>query len=194
MFEFPKDSKKIKEHFRFIHHKTYNVSLIKKEILSLKKEWFDDTSRQDMLGVHENTNTLFLTNFDFNWRSKDQYKIKKLYQTYKIWDYVDPIIKDLENIHNGSVAKVMFPRLKSNSKIHKHGDANEYLEIVRRHHIPIITNNNVFFYISDGVLNMLEGECWEINNMKEHEVINNSNEDRIHLIIDIIPNEYINDN
>jgi hypothetical protein len=38
---------------------------------------------------------------------------------------------------------------------------------------------------------MYEGECWEINNMQYHEVINDSEEDRIHLIIDIIPNEYI---
>ena len=53
---------------------------------------------------------------------------------------------------------------------------------------------DVYFYVDDGVLNMLEGECWEINNMKSHEVINNSDEDRIHLMIDIIPNKYINDN
>lgn len=194
MFEFPKNSKKIKEYFRFIHHKTYDVSLIKKELLSLKKEWFDDTSRQEMFVVHKNTITLFLINFDADWNKKNPYKIKKLYSEYKIWDYVNPIIKDLEKIHNGLVAKVMFSNLKSNCKIYKHNDSNEYLDIARRHHIPIFTNNNVFFNIEGGSLNMLEGECWEINNMKEHEVINNSNQDRIHLMIDIIPNEYINDN
>jgi hypothetical protein len=194
MFEFPKDSKKIKEHFRFIHHKTYDVSLIKKELLSLKKEWFDDTHRQDLLSFHKNTKTLLLTNFDTNWDYRTVYKIEKLYENYKIWEYINPIIEDLKKIHNGDIGRIMFPSLKANSQIYKHNDSSEYLEIVRRHHIPIITNSNVFFNIEGGSLNMLEGECWEINNMKEHEVFNNSDKDRIHLMIDIIPNEYINDN
>ena len=35
---------------------------------------------------------------------------------------------------------------------------------------------------------MLEGECWEINNTRLHAVENNSKIDRIHLLIDIMPN------
>ena len=194
MMKFPEDSKKIKEYFRFIHHKTYDISLIKNELFHLNNEWFDDTHRQDLYGFHKNTNTLFLINYDNNWNYRTRYKIKKLYPNYKIWQYVNPIIKDLEELHFGKVGRVMFTKLKANSKIYKHHDSSEYLEIVRRHHIPIITNNKVFFNIDNGSLNMLEGECWEINNMKLHEVINNSDEDRIHLMIDIIPNEYINDN
>jgi aspartyl/asparaginyl beta-hydroxylase (cupin superfamily) len=38
---------------------------------------------------------------------------------------------------------------------------------------------------------MKEGECWEINNNKIHRVANNSEMDRIHLTIDIIPNQYL---
>jgi hypothetical protein len=35
------------------------------------------------------------------------------------------------------------------------------------------------------------GECWEINNQQMHSVINDSDEHRIHLIIDIVPNEIL---
>jgi aspartyl/asparaginyl beta-hydroxylase (cupin superfamily) len=39
---------------------------------------------------------------------------------------------------------------------------------------------------------LLEGFVYELNNTKYHSVRNNSNEHRIHLIIDVIPNEYAN--
>lgn len=189
-----KNSKKNKEPFKFTYYKKYNIKKIKNEILKLQDEWYFDTSRQDKHGVHKETTTFFLTDYDVNWKINSKYKINIYDSNSKLWNLVLPIIKDLEKIHNGKVGKVLFPKLKAYGKIYKHKDATEYLDIVRRHHIPIITNNNVFFNIEGDSLNMLEGECWEINNMKEHEVINNSNQDRIHLMIDIIPNEYINDN
>jgi aspartyl/asparaginyl beta-hydroxylase (cupin superfamily) len=104
---------------------------------------------------------------------------------------VEPIIKDLEQLYNGKVGKAILTKLKAGKKINGHTDRGNYLDISRRNHIPITTNNKVFFAIGKGLLNMHEGECWEINNMQYHEVINDSEEDRIHLIIDIIPNEYI---
>ena len=35
------------------------------------------------------------------------------------------------------------------------------------------------------IVNMLTGEIWWFNNQAEHEIINNSADDRIHLIVDI---------
>jgi hypothetical protein len=35
------------------------------------------------------------------------------------------------------------------------------------------------------------GEIWEIDNTREHEVQNLGNEDRVHLIVDIIPDVFI---
>jgi aspartyl/asparaginyl beta-hydroxylase (cupin superfamily) len=56
-----------------------------------------------------------------------------------------------------------------------------------RVHIPIITNKDVFFKIEDQIKQLKEGEMWEINNSERlHSVENNSNKDRIHLIIDWI--------
>jgi aspartyl/asparaginyl beta-hydroxylase (cupin superfamily) len=37
---------------------------------------------------------------------------------------------------------------------------------------------------------MLEGNLYEINNIKWHNVKNLSNENRVHLIVDVLPNEY----
>lgn len=44
-----------------------------------------------------------------------------------------------------------------------------------------------FFGVGDEKINMKSGECWEINNSRTHFVDNNSETDRVHLLIDIMP-------
>ena len=55
-------------------------------------------------------------------------------------------------------------------------------------HIPIITNDKVVFAVGGQEKYMQVGELWEINNELVHTVANHGDEDRIHLIIDWVPN------
>ena len=57
-----------------------------------------------------------------------------------------------------------------------------------RIHIPIVTGENNIFLVNGELKNMQVGEMWEINNELPHMVENRSDEDRIHLIVDWIPN------
>lgn len=59
-----------------------------------------------------------------------------------------------------------------------------------RIHIPVITNSDVEFILDNERLIMNEGECWYINANFTHSVANRGNEDRIHLVIDGIRNEW----
>jgi aspartyl/asparaginyl beta-hydroxylase (cupin superfamily) len=64
-------------------------------------------------------------------------------------------------------------------------DSGYSLESCNRIHIPIITNNEVYFTVGGERKNLKDGEMWQINNNnKMHSVENNSNQDRIHLITD----------
>ena len=187
-------SRKSQETFRFKYHCNYDVSEIKAEIMKLEAEWLTDTSRQDSFDVHKETVTFFLTDFPLLWEAGNPYELTIREPNSKLWSLVQPIIEDLENINNGRVGRAIFPKLKAGKKIDGHTDnasPNAYLDVCRRYQIPIITNPHVYFAIDGGLLNMFEGECWEINNMRWHEVTNNSEKDRVHLLIDIIPNEYI---
>ena len=75
--------------------------------------------------------------------------------------------------------------LKSQKSIPDHIDNSPSLDICKRIHIPIITNNKVFFNVGGERINLKKGEMWEINNTKKtHAVENNSRFDRVHLIID----------
>ena len=180
---------KINEDFRLKYLKNYEISEIKSEINKLEKEWQEDTHRQDGFPIHKETVTYFLTDYPLEWEIGDPYTGSVRNPESKLYTLVKPIIEDLEQFHNGRVGRAIFPKLSANKDIGGHVDGGGYLEVVRRHHIPIITNSDVWFNVGKGWINMFEGECWEINNRKWHEVSNESNQDRVHLLIDIIPNE-----
>lgn len=59
-----------------------------------------------------------------------------------------------------------------------------------RLHIPLITNQEVEFILDGQRLIMNEGECWYFNANFLHSVKNGGDQDRIHLVIDGIRNEW----
>lgn len=176
----------------FLFHKKINVSLIKEDVSKFNSEWLEDTSRQHIFDVHKHTSTIQITDFDLDWECFSPYVYKPVLKNKKLFIYLKPIFNYLENLHDGKIGRSMFVKLLANKNIDKHIDGGAYLLVAKRHHIPIITNSKVLFIIDGEQKNLDEGEIWEIDNSKEHEVKNLSNEDRVHLIVDIIPNMYIN--
>lgn len=168
-----------------------DVAKIKECINNLTDDqWLENTSRQTFFNNHSRTLTYFLMDYDLGWTSESGYDPKPTHTDSELWEAVLPIVKLLEGYHDGKVGRVIIPKLLSGGTISAHRDSGEYLESVRRHHIPIITNDNVFFTVGGEEVNMREGEVWEINNNQIHEVENLSHEDRVHILMDIIPNEY----
>ncbi len=60
-----------------------------------------------------------------------------------------------------------------------------------RLHIPVQTNDQVEILLTGEPVKMKEGECWYCNFNIIHEVHNHSNEPRVHLILDCIVNDWL---
>jgi len=65
-----------------------------------------------------------------------------------------------------------------------HRDVNYHWYNRVRIHVPILTNPDVLFYCGDTHVHMAAGETWIFDSWKKHRVENNSNENRVHLVID----------
>lgn len=98
------------------------------------------------------------------------------------------IVTDLESKFDGISGLVVYARLPPNKTISEHFDPGFYLSVVHRLHIPIFTNEECYFTLNKKSFHMEEGVLYEINNLMKHSVENNGTKDRIHLIVDIIPN------
>lgn len=89
---------------------------------------------------------------------------------------------------NISMLRVRYMRLNAGGKVPEHTDALGWDDKARIH-IPIQTDKHVYFYCGNDKVNMKEGEVWLIDNYDPHKVENNSETDRIHLVIDVYLNE-----
>ena len=148
------------------------------------KLWNNFSFRQKTFEVHKETKTIPLI-FDTDFRLKDPTYLNE----YEIFKNEFKLLKNkLTKIYGkGFIIRAILVMLKSNSKIDRHIDSGESLSVCHRVHIPIITNKNVLFEIDNEIKNLKEGEMWEINNSEKiHSVVNNSDTDRIHLIVDWI--------
>jgi hypothetical protein len=137
-----------------------------------------------MLEPHKETKTIPLI-FDNDFRLSNPTYFNQ-YETFK--NEFKIINNKLKNIYGkGFLIRAILVMLESNGKISRHIDTGKSLSICHRVHIPIITNENVLFEINNEIKNLKEGEMWEINNSEKfHSVVNNSNKNRIHLIVDWI--------
>jgi hypothetical protein len=179
------------EEFSITMHKQFDVSQLKSIVEKFNSEWQINTSRQRSEYTHRFTESFFLYTHPLWWNINTPYQGKQMCFDNNIMSIVDPIVKELEEFHDGKVGQCLLIKLKGFGDIHPHDDSGDYLMHSRRHHIPIITNQNVFFTVAEKTITMREGECWEINNAKIHSVVNKSPLNRIHLLVDIIPNRYI---
>lgn len=179
------------EDFDFIHRGDFDVSKILNYLKEYDSEWLSDTSRQNTYQAHKETNSIFIYDYSADWKIGEPYSIQQKTDSKELIELVDPLIKYLEKIHDGRVAKTVFIKLPPAKNVHKHVDFGDYLESIRRHHVAIATNKDVAFIINGKKKNMSVGEIWEVNNNKEHQVWNDGSTDRIHLMIDIIPNKFL---
>ena len=97
--------------------------------------------------------------------------------------------------------RVRLMKLEAGTKISKHTDKVDKdiksRKIIRLH-IPIITNDNVkmISWLDKNTpmeLKMKKGECWWLDVSKAHSVLNESDVDRVHLVIDVFVNNYMSE-
>ena len=185
---------KANENFCFKYISSYDISNILGHVSRFDSEWSINTFRQDQADpVHKNTKSYFIIQNVGVWSPGKKIFPIKVCRDQKLWDMLYPIIKDLEVFHDGIATSALIVKLLSENDVLPHIDSSDYLQNIRRNHLAIKTNNSVLFFVEKEEKNIKEGECWEINNAKTHYVKNLSKEERIHLIIDIMPNKLIGD-
>jgi hypothetical protein len=84
----------------------------------------------------------------------------------------------------GDFPRVMLARMAPGGIIHPHRDANPAAKWPHKIHVPIVTNQDVTFYVDGVGYHFQEGEAVEVNNMGLHAVENRGATDRIHLIFE----------
>jgi hypothetical protein len=108
------------------------------------------------------------------------------YPAYKELPEARPLIMWLMSRVGGErLGRCMINKIAPGGRIYPHADTPAHAEYYSRFHIVLQSQAGVVFRAGDEQAYMGTGEIWWFDNKQEHEVINNSADDRIHLIVDI---------
>jgi hypothetical protein len=89
-------------------------------------------------------------------------------------------------------SRVRLMRLRPDGHIFRHSDPLESIapNLVRLH-VPIMTNPGVKFLVDDTAVQMFPGEVWHVDVRFPHEVHNSGRSHRVHLVMDLVANDAI---
>lgn len=170
-----------------------DLSSIIQEINSFEEEWLRDTSRQDKLATHKDTKMFQLRFMSYHWelgQGNTSYDIN-YFKNKQSNESVNAIYEYLENLYDGKIIRGEIIQMNKHSGIKPHVDGGVMLQLGRRIHIPLITNPKVIFEVFGEKKYLEVGNWYEINNIIPHSVINDSEYDRVHFIVDLMPNKYL---
>ena len=100
-------------------------------------------------------------------------------------------VKKLEELYNAKALIATLDGMPPGAVIARHNDQGTKLidySKAYRCHLPLVTSWEVEFYIDDIANHFPAGKYFEFDNQRFHEVRNNSNIFRIHLVVDLLPN------
>jgi len=145
----------------------------------MRKEMFTDPS----------INSIVLRHFEsYYWQDKaswrDHIVNKALFERFK--DEIELTLSLIGSIYEGYEDYIIFlARILPGGEVEQHEDTNPFLETCHRIHIPLRTNPDVIYSIQGSNYHWEEGKIYEFNNMLPHGCKNSSNQERIHLIINL---------
>lgn len=164
----------------------FDVRTLSERIAGISPAKWLESERERLFAVHKDTQSLQLVHFeDFKHDSPEYFDLY-----FELEDALKPLVERVSSYYqnNGFIVRLLVAKLLAGGTIPPHTDAGFSLLNCHRVHIPIVTNSQVKFVVGGEEKNMQVGEFWEINNGVEHSVENRSDEDRIHIIIDWMPN------
>ncbi|EDP94925.1 aspartyl/asparaginyl beta-hydroxylase domain-containing protein [Kordia algicida OT-1] len=161
----------------------FDAEVIKKELSQFSKEDYQDIYNSSVM-----LETLWLIHFIEPIIGKDGLPIFLPNNALKKCPYLLSIFE----MFQCDVETFRIHTLDAGASIQKHRDTGYSFEQGKiRLHIPVQTNDKVKMLVDDEAIPMKAGECWYCNFNIEHEVKNNSDQSRVHIIIDCLVNDWL---
>lgn len=175
----------------FQHIANVDTALLHNQILRQPDLWKADTYLRDYpQGPFGEVDTIFLR---FPPASVSELEQSRKDQHECVWmdgwlhlPAARPIVFGLMRQMEGErLGRVMINRIQPGGHIYPHADTPVHAQYWDRYHAVIKSGPGCNFRCGEEVVNMETGQIWWFQNQHEHEVLNNSDGERLHLIVDV---------
>jgi len=163
------------------------------EIRANENAWTLNESRQQTNRAHRDTNTIFIRSAvrrtDLSIHENQESEFTQLARSLP--DTVR-FLKSFARNRGARLSRAAVVRLKPRSKVHRHVDAGSFYFIRDRYHLVLQSAAGSLMFSGNESVLMRHGELWWFDNKQFHEARNESDQWRIHLILDLLPKPYEN--
>jgi len=168
-----------------------NVTPLMTQIARQPGLWKADTYLRDYpQGPFEDVETIFIrfppaSVTEMERDAKDQHECVWMDGALHLSAWRALVFNLMATVEGERLGRVMINKIRPGGVIYPHADTPAHCAYYSRYHYVLHSSPGVKFRCGDEVVAMATGEAWYFNNALEHEVVNNSGDDRLHLIVDI---------
>lgn len=170
-------------------NRTYDVGRLREDLASAEQhaDWITGSTGQEvwyaipLISRHGSLDADEAIRY-WNWQGDEVNQ----YQPTAVLQFC-PYLKSIIDGFHCQKERVRLMRLPAKESILKHADVPGKTRL----HVPIVTHQEIYFLIEDTRIVMEPGELWDIDLTREHEVHNQSPIDRVHLVLDLVPNAWL---
>jgi hypothetical protein len=149
--------------------------------------WEAFTLRQKMARQSQShTRSIAFKWTDLNSEPIPEHVMTPMYAPEALSKAVMRCVESIEQYYGGIAVTVLLAELRARGEIKRHCDSGPVLQRTHRCHLPILTNPDVRFIIDGTEFHLGVGQFYEIDNILEHAVRNDSAMRRVHLVCNVL--------
>jgi hypothetical protein len=97
------------------------------------------------------------------------------------------LLHEIAEIQDAILGRAKIVCLPAGRRVYPHIDRGEYYAVRDRYHLVLRSSLGSWLRAGEEEVRMREGELWWFDNKQVHEAFNDGDEDRIHMIFDLLP-------
>jgi hypothetical protein len=159
------------------------------EIASVREAWSSATGRQEKIAVQREAMAIPLRGVRKSaigeLKRRDVHKSRWTY-TSEPYVHARSFLKALAARQGAELGRAKLVMLPAGRRVYPHIDRGEYCRVRDRYHLVIRSTAGSWLRAGDEEVTMQEGELWWFDNKAMHEAWNHGDQDRLHLIFDML--------
>ena len=176
-------------HFKLIH-KDLDPAPYLEEIAGVNDAWALSTGRQDKIAVQREALAIPLRGLRksaINGRARRDVHETRWTSGAKRFPLACAFLRRIAGELDALPSRAKIVCLPAGRRVYPHVDRGDYYRVRNRYHFVLKSAAGSWLKAEEEEVRMREGELWWFDNDKMHEAFNDGEEDRIHMIFDLLP-------
>lgn len=162
------------------------------EIAHIDDAWDQSTGRQDKIAVQREALAIPLRGLRKSaiaGRRRSDVHESRWTTGSRRFTLARGFLEEFARAEDGILGRAKIVCLPAGRRVYPHIDRGEYYRVRNRYHFVLRSAEGSWLRAGDEEVRMREGEVWWFDNDQMHEAFNDGDQDRIHLIFDMLPRE-----